>query len=259
MPSSGAGHTPPGPSFAWAWFNRSMESKDDVRRRAWAAIKDSGAARFPGVDGRIPNFVGAERAADLLASTQAWRSATHVKANPDAPQFPVRKRALAEGKVVYMAVPKLASDRPFWRLDPSELTVSPHQAASIKGAAQHGVPVTLEEMAPIDLIICGSVATERSGARLGKGGGYSDLEYAITHEAGLIGDWTTIVTTVHACQVMEEGAIPLTRHDFPLDMVVLPEEVIRTGTRIPRPTGILDEHLSDDKRASIPVLAARRR
>jgi 5-formyltetrahydrofolate cyclo-ligase len=234
-----------------------MVEKSEVRRRAWAALRAAGAARFPGVEGRIPNFVGAERAAEVLAGTREWAAAGAIKANPDAPQFPVRKRALADGKVVYMAVPKLADPRPFWRLDPAELTASPHQAASIKGAARHGVPVGLDEMERIDLVICGSVAVEAGGARLGKGGGYSDLEFAIAVEAGLIGAWTTMATTVHESQLLEDGAIPVTAHDFGVDLIVLADRVVRTRTGLRRPTGVLDDHLDDTKRASIPVLAGR--
>lgn len=145
--------------------------KQTLREMAWAAIRDADAARFPGVEGRIPNFVGAEAAADRLATTAEWRAASTLKCNPDSPQLPVRKRAIAEGKTVYMAVPKLADPEPFWRLDPDELTVHPHKAASIKGAARHGRPVSIDDMDTIDLVVCGSVAVERGGARLGKGGG----------------------------------------------------------------------------------------
>ena len=229
--------------------------KDEVRRVAWAALREAGAARFPGVEGRIPNFVGAEAAARLLAETPEWAAARVIKANPDSPQLPVRKRALEDGKVVYMAVPKLASERPFWRLDPEELDAPPHRAASIKGAGELGIPVTLDEMEPIDLIVCGSVAVERTGARLGKGGGYSDLEYAIATEAGLVGRWTVIATTVHPSQVVEPGTIPVTDHDFPLDVIVEPERVIRTRTDLPRPAGVIPTHLSEEKRSGIPVLA----
>ncbi|UCH21360.1 MAG: hypothetical protein JSU83_23150 [Deltaproteobacteria bacterium] len=42
---------------------------------------------------------------------------------------------------------------------------------------------------------------------MGKGGGYSDLEYALVKEAGLIKNDTPIVTTVHALQVVEDGQI----------------------------------------------------
>jgi 5-formyltetrahydrofolate cyclo-ligase len=228
--------------------------KQSLRERAWAAIREADAARFPGVEGRIPNFVGAEAAADRLAGTEEWKGATTLKCNPDSPQLPVRKRALREGKTIYMAVPKLADAKPFWRLDPDDLTVVAHQAASIKGAGRHGHPVAIEEMERIDLVVCGCVAVERSGARLGKGGGYSDLEYAITREAGLTDEGTVIATTVHPAQVFEDGTIPVTRHDFPLDLIVTPEDVIHTDTRLSRPPGVLESHLDAEKRAAIPVL-----
>ncbi len=228
--------------------------KQTLRERGWRAIREAGVARFPGVEGRIPNFVGAEAAAGRLAGTAEWKKAQYLKCNPDSPQLPVRKQALLDGKVVYMAVPKLADPEPFWRLDPGELTVDPHHAASIKGAGRHGRPVSLEEMEHIDLIVCGSVAVERSGARLGKGGGYSDLELAITTEAGLVDDDTVIASTVHSCQIFDDGTIPMTDHDFPVDLIVTPDGIITTDTRIVRPAGVLEDHLDDEKRQAIPVL-----
>lgn len=228
--------------------------KQALRERGWAAIRDAGAARFPGVEGRIPNFVGAEAAAEVFAGTGEWSAASTLKCNPDSPQLPVRKRALEDGKTVYMAVPKLADPQPFWRLDPGELPVPPHKAASIKGAGRHGRPVSLEEMDRVDLIVCGSVAVERSGARLGKGGGFSDLELAISIEAGLVDEGTVIATTVHSSQIFDDGSIPVAEHDFPIDLIVTPDEVIHTGTRLPRPSGVLEDHLEDEKRQTIPVL-----
>lgn len=240
----------------WSGPGRNVDAvdKQTLRERGWRAIREAGVARFPGVEGRIPNFVGAEAAADRLAGTAEWKKAQYLKSNPDSPQLPVRKQALLDGKVVYMAVPKLADPEPFWRLDSGELAVEPHQAASIKGAGRHGRPVSLDEMEHIDLIICGSVAVELSGARLGKGGGYSDLELAIATEAGLVDDDTVIASTVHACQIFEDGTIPVTDHDFPVDLVVTPDEVIATDTRIARPAGVLEDHLDDEKRQTIPVL-----
>lgn len=205
--------------------------------------------------GRIPNFVGAEAAAARLAETEEWRKAQVLKCNPDSPQTQVRKRALQDGKTTYMAVPRLADPKPFWCLDPDELTVPPHKAASIKGAAANGRPVSIDEMDEIDLIVCGSVAVARSGARLGKGGGYSDLEFAIAVEAGLVSDGTVIATTVHASQILVDPVIPVTDHDFGVDLIVTEDEVIRTDTSIRRPTGIIESHLDDSRRTSIPVLA----
>lgn len=190
-------------------------SKQELRRRAWAALRAADAARFPGVEGRIPNFVGAEAAAEKLTATEAWQSARVLKCNPDSPQRPVRARALSEGKTVYMAVPRLAEEKPFLRLDPDRLTVSPHRAASIKGSTAAGEPVAMEEMERIDLVVCGCVAAERSGARLGKGGGYSDIEFALATEYGLIEETTVVATTVHPSQILHDGTIPVTDHDFP--------------------------------------------
>lgn len=211
------------------------------------------------MEGRIPNFAGAEAAAERLARQDRWRAAGVLKCNPDSPQLPVRKQALAEGKIVYMAVPRLAELRPFWRLDPHRLDVPVREAASIKGAGRHGEAISPDEMEPIDMVVCGSVAVERGGARLGKGGGYSDLEFALAVEAGLIHAETTVATTVHPSQIVEEGRVPVTEHDFPLDLIVTPDEAIPTRTTLSRPQGILDTHLDREKRDSIPLLGERGR
>lgn len=58
-------------------------------------------------------------------------------------------------------------------------------------------------MRPIDVVVCGSVAVNRFGARIGKGAGYSDLEVALLIEAGLVTDDTAIVAPVHGRQVIE--------------------------------------------------------
>ncbi|MDQ3973028.1 MAG: 5-formyltetrahydrofolate cyclo-ligase, partial [Actinomycetota bacterium] len=85
-----------------------MAAKRALREEVWDALTDAGAERFPGAQGRIPNFAGAEAAAERLRRTDDWRAATALKSNPDAPQWPVRQRALEDGIVVYMAVPRLA-------------------------------------------------------------------------------------------------------------------------------------------------------
>ncbi|HSK31467.1 MAG TPA: 5-formyltetrahydrofolate cyclo-ligase, partial [Candidatus Limnocylindria bacterium] len=68
---------------------------------------------------------------------------------------------MTDGKIIYMAVPRLRSDTPFIELDPKKINCSPYIASSIKGAGQHGRPVTLDELSKIDLIVCGSVAVTR--------------------------------------------------------------------------------------------------
>src|SRR5262245_22710322 len=96
-------------------------TKAEIRQKVWQAIEREGVGRFPGAGGRIPNFVGAERAAQLLREMAVWRRALVVKVNPDAPQLPVRRLALAEGKILYMAVPLLRSEKCFVEIDPQRL------------------------------------------------------------------------------------------------------------------------------------------
>jgi 5-formyltetrahydrofolate cyclo-ligase len=226
--------------------------KQAVRERVWTLLETKRAARFPGTRGRIPNFVGAEAAADRLASLPEWQNAQVIKANPDAPQLPVRGRALKDGKRLYMAWPRLAGPKPFIVLDPRRLRHPLRHAASIKGAMAGGSPVAIGDMKHIDLVVCGSVAVNRKGARIGKGGGFSDIEFGLLGEAGLIDARTVLVTTVHPLQVVA-GELPETGHDFRVDIIVTPDEVIRTR-RSRRPSGIVWDDLDDKKIAAIPVL-----
>jgi 5-formyltetrahydrofolate cyclo-ligase len=235
-----------------------VSDKEAIRRSIWKILQEKKVARFPGAAGRIPNFIGAEACAERLAGTRAWKNAKVLKINPDSPQRPIRQRALADGKTIYMAVPRLRSEKPFIELDPEALKCSPFAASSIKGAGQYGRPVTLEQMRKIDLVVCGSVAVNRKGARVGKGGGYSDLEFALLTERKLIARGTPIVTSVHPLQIIEEN-IPMTEHDIPLSAIVTPAEVIEIHSKFPQPQGIYWNMLPQEKIADIPLLRRLRR
>ena len=236
-----------------------LAAKAELRNEIWAALKSAKATRFPGPVGRIPNFVGAEAAAERLRATATWQQAGTLKANPDSPQWPVRQRALEDGKLLFMAVPRLAEDEPFFLLDPERLAGSAREASSIKGASKSARPVGLDELKPVDLVVAGTVAAGLDGARLGKGGGFSDLEFAVASEAGLIGPTTVVVTTVHEAQVLPAGEIPTTDHDVPLDLIVTPERVIEIPRRTPRPpAGVRWEELTEEKIGAIPLLTRLR-
>lgn len=229
-------------------------AKDAARRRVWDLLEAEHAVPEPGVHGRIPDFVGAESAADRLAAQPEWQAARAIKVVPDRAQQPVRVRALAEGKLLYLAVPRLAALQPFVRLDPAEVTAPPDEAAWPRVAARIGVPVAPGEMEPVDLVVLGSVAVNAQGVRLGKGAGYSDLEFALMAEAGIIHETTTVATTVHDLQVAG-NPLPAAAHDVPVDLIVTPSRTIRC-LRGTRPRGIDWEGLPLAKLAEIPVLAA---
>lgn len=116
--------------------------------------------------------------------------------------------------------------------------------------------MTLDELEPVDLAIVGCVAVSANSVRLGKGGGFSDLEYGLAYDAGLIDDRTVMATTVHELQVLDNGRIPETDHDFRLDVIVTPDRVINCRgkrRRAVRP-GIRWHELTDAKIDAIPVL-----
>ncbi|MEF8831671.1 MAG: 5-formyltetrahydrofolate cyclo-ligase [Halobacteriales archaeon] len=226
--------------------------KQQLREQVWGQLEDRGEARFPfPPHGRIPNFAGADRAAGRLTDLDAWRSAAVVKSNPDAPQLPVRRAALRAGKTVYMAVPRLREEKCFLRLAPEEVDDVDH-ATTVGGSAEVGVQVGPEEMPPVDLVVSGSVAVTETGRRVGKGEGYSDLEFAVLREFGLVDDETTTATTVHELQVVEDP-VETGAHDVPMDAIVTPERTIRPGPS-DKPAGVDWGLLDDGAIEEMPVL-----
>lgn len=153
-----------------------------------------------------------------------------------------------------MALPRLREKKCFIKLDPEKILSKRFlEAFSINGAFKLGLPVHPKEIPQIDLIVAGSVAVNRRGSRIGKGGGYSDLEYAIGREFGFVKEEVVIVTTVHPLQIVEEK-LPETDHDFRIDYIVTPTEIVPTHRKGGRPPGILRDHLTEQKITEVPIL-----
>lgn len=241
---------------------RERLDKAEARRLAYEGLKSARAARFPfPIEGRIPNFVGAEAAARRLAELSIYKEARAVKVNPDAPQLPVRAMVLRDGKTLYMPSPRLRGA--FIRIDPDRVPRGEERkAASLSHCAKYGEELDLVSLgqsattrSPIDLIIAGSVAVTRDGARAGKGEGYADLEYAILQELAL--PHLPVVTTVHPAQIV--SGMEVDAHDLSLDYILTPEETIVTGSPHPKPAGIAWERLSRGDLEAMPVLAELRK
>jgi len=93
----------------------------------------------------------AKAAADRLTDLDAWADAAVVKANPDAPQLPVRRAALRAGKTLYVAVPRLRDEDCFLRLDPDEVD-DIDGATTVGGSAEADVPTTPQDV-PMDWLV----------------------------------------------------------------------------------------------------------
>jgi 5-formyltetrahydrofolate cyclo-ligase len=254
--------------------------KQAVREAVWDAFEAGDQARFPfPPHDRIPNFAGADAACERLTETAEWADAATLKCNPDAPQLPVRRAALRAGKTVYVAQPRLRDPDPFLRLDPEAIDAdgdaSIDDATTVSGISTHGTPVAPEAVPHVDLVVSGSVAVTSDGARIGKGEGYSDLEWGVLRELDAVTDQTTVATTVHELSVIDgpesalagegdgAGGISADRlpepdaHDVPLDLIATPKRTIRTETTYERPSGIDWDALDADRLDEIPVLAER--
>lgn len=231
-------------------------TKEDLRRKVWQLLEHNAVQRFPGAHGRIPNFVGAERAAARLAELAVWKKARTIKMSPDAPQLAVRRQALLDGKVIYLAVPSLRTEKCFIEIDPKRLGRRTALAASLLGGTRFGRLVSPREVRTINLVVCGSVGVRRDGTRVGKGGGAVDLEYALLREEGKLKETTPIVTTIHPLQIVTEK-VAMLAHDIPLDFLVTPFEVVATRPAFPRPRGIYWDLLKAARIEAIPSLRKR--
>jgi len=226
-------------------------SKSEIRKRIWRLLEERNVAIFPKpVWGRIPNFKGHEVAAAKLVRHRVFRRARVVFCNPDSPQRPVREAVIRSGKILVMATPRLRQG--FIIIEPGDVPRGfEAKASTIRGAFRFGRIVNTLPF-PVDLKVTGCVAVSPDGGRVGKGGGYSDLEYAILKELGLISDDTPIATTVHDLQIVDK--IPMTIHDMPVDYIFTPTRVIEVKPRRSRPPGLVLEDLDKKKIEEIPLL-----
>ncbi|ACB08300.1 5-formyltetrahydrofolate cyclo-ligase [Candidatus Korarchaeum cryptofilum] len=224
------------------------EEKERIRAYIWKLLEERGVARFPKpISGRIPNFVGAEEAAEKLSEQEEWKEASVIFVSPDSPQRHVRYLGLVQGKLVIMATPRLRER--FLLLDPKGIPITRYsEASTISGAFKYGKKIL--EVPKIDLKVTGSVAVDREGGRVGKGHGYSDLEYGILGEIGAIDGRTPVATTVHDLQIVER--VPMEPQDMPVYLIVTPSRVIRTG-KFGNPR-ILWELITQDIEREIPLI-----
>jgi 5-formyltetrahydrofolate cyclo-ligase len=210
--------------------------KEQLRNRIWTLLEQKRVAIFPlPVRGRIPNFIGSDEAARLARTLPEWKKAKIVFSCPDSPQKKIREFALKDDKILIMASPRLKHG--FLQIDPQNVKEKEETASSIKGAFKYGKPVEspaagvnhtvlpaggIKDMPRPDLIITSCVAVDRSGWRLGKGGGYGDIEVKkIKEEFGEI----PVVTTVHSLQLVE--SVPHVEHDARVDVIVTPDRIYR--------------------------------
>ncbi|TKY73442.1 5-formyltetrahydrofolate cyclo-ligase [Spatholobus suberectus] len=81
---------------------------------------------------------------------------------------------------------------------------------------------------PVDLFLLPGLAFDRSGRRLGRGGGYYDTFLKNYQDLAKTRNWKQplLVALSYSQQILDEGVIPMTSSDVPIDALVSPEGVI---------------------------------
>jgi 5-formyltetrahydrofolate cyclo-ligase len=152
----------------------------------------------------------------------------------------------------------------FYKLDPKVLRRHEFEWAATKsGAAELGTIIQLSALKQIhvDLIIVASVVVNPiTGARIGKGKGYADLEYAIMSQMGSVTHQTIVLTTCHESQLLND--LPnhlMEEHDLAVDIIVTPKRYIYTKRSFQRPERVYWNKIDSDMMLKIPVLQELKR
>jgi len=232
-------------------------TKWTFRFKVWNLLENKDLVRFPRpCKGRIPNFVDCMTAAEKLTELDIFKNAKTIKVNIDKPQEPVRFAVLEEGKTLLVPIPRLANGLVMKVCLPPDVTRNMvRKACKRHGVNEFGKSVDLDEEIHVDMIVLGSVAVSKEGYRIGKGEGFSDLEYAVLASTGAVDESTIVVTTVHDEQIFDTLPQDLFQpFDVPVDYIVTPTKVIKVEPRPNKPKGIMWNMLSDRRLQLIPLL-----
>ncbi len=192
-----------------------FRSKREVREFVWRKIEKY--SKFPPPFGRIPNFVGAEKACEKLRKLEQYRKAKVVFSAPDSPLKRAREIVLEDGKILLAVKPKMTGF----------LVIEKGKARTIKEMMRYGKEVNLDELdLKVDIFLQGCVAIDGMGNRIGKGSGFGDKEYQLLKEKGLLSDDCLYVVVAHPIQIFEDLSYLMDEHDVKADVILTPDEII---------------------------------
>lgn len=195
-------------------------NKEELRNMVYKKLIENHVST-PHYIGRIPDFKGSDKAAANLRSTEEWKISGTIFTSPDTAQRQVRENVLKDGKILIMVTPKIENG--YLKLKAQDLEGNEREASTIEGAFRYGEKI--DQLPMVDMVVEGSVAVDKTGGRLGKGGGYGDREIEYLKNTGSIQADTPIVSTVHPLQIVE--TVPVEKHDQKINMAVTPDEILR--------------------------------
>ncbi len=192
-----------------------INSKNEIRDYVWKNIEAT--SPLP-VEGRIPNFKGANKACGRIRELKEYKKADMLFCAPDSPLKRAREIAMEDGKGLLAVKPKLTGF----------LVLKDAKDVTIKGMLKQGREVHVERLATldkVDVFIQGCVAVDRRGNRIGKGSGYGDKEYELLKEANLLTE-SVYVVVASDFQVFGDLSHLMSEHDAKADVILTPTSII---------------------------------
>lgn len=205
---------------------RLLSRRERLRRRIWHLMENAGVLTFPlEVFGRVPNFVGAEQAAELLAQQPEFVQAKVVFVSPDHVLRRVRELVLEHGKVLAVSLPQRLIRRNKCALLQITERRAIKAAAKVDNFLRYGQPLSL----PVDLAVLSSVVVDRLGNRLAPRQEFGDRIWQMLVDGGFVHEGTKIATIAHPLQFADDLVKWVTEEDVRAHLIVTPEEVVRVG------------------------------
>ncbi|MFN3420349.1 MAG: 5-formyltetrahydrofolate cyclo-ligase [Armatimonadota bacterium] len=205
---------------------RLLSRRERLRRRIWHLMENAGVLTFPlEVFGRVPNFVGAEQAAELLAQQPEFVQAKVVFVSPDHVLRRVRELVLEHGKVLAVSLPQRLVRRNRCALLQITERRAIKAAVKVDNFLRYGQPLSV----PVDLAVLSSVVVDCRGNRLTPRQEFGDREWQMLVDKGFVHERTKIATIVHPLQFADDLAKWVTEKDAKAHLIVTPEEVVRVG------------------------------
>jgi 5-formyltetrahydrofolate cyclo-ligase len=203
----------------------------------------------------IPDFVGSEVATDRIMEMQECKDAEFLFITPDNCLVDLRRRLIEAEKPFFMSTYGIY--RGFLLIEPGMVPKGAElYAAWLDGMEHFGRPISLEDIAKrskIDFLVTGASAVSVDGVRFGKGHGFFDLEWGMFTDLGLVGEDTSVVATVHDCQVVNEKLHP-SDTDILVDHIATPGKLHTVERRAKRPHGVIWDLLEPAQIRQTPPL-----
>jgi 5-formyltetrahydrofolate cyclo-ligase len=194
-------------------------SKQEIRKLIWSLLETKNLVSFPRpCYGRIPNFIGSEKACEKLLQIKEFRIAKCVFCAPDSVLKRARELALENDKLLAVATPHMKKFLEISNVERNKIKF----ATTIKGFEVLGKPLETK----VDVFVQGAVAVDLKGNRIGKGSGYGDKEYWYLKSRNLLVENAIVVAIVHEMQILEDFSKLTTQHDVKLNYIITPERII---------------------------------